>query len=118
MIPALGYAAHDNSSPMAPWRFERRDPGPTDVRIRIEYCGVCHSDLHFVRGEWGPIKYPQAQPATLVMRSVISQVRSKKGCSSSMATPRPITDEAKKISCRRCFARSNNRRAIEPNEKK
>ena len=59
MIPAHGYAAHDPSSPMAPWRFERRDPGPTDVRIRIRFCGVCHSDLHFVRGEWGPIQYPQ-----------------------------------------------------------
>ncbi|MDF1504231.1 NAD(P)-dependent alcohol dehydrogenase [Roseisolibacter sp. H3M3-2] len=70
MIPALGYAAHDPSSPMAPWRFERRDPGPTDVRIRIEYCGVCHSDLHFVRGEWGPIKYPQVPGHEIVGRVV------------------------------------------------
>ena len=59
MIPALGYAAHDPTSPFAPWRFERRDPGPRDVRIAIAYCGICHSDLHTVRGEWGAITYPQ-----------------------------------------------------------
>ncbi|MGZ8468170.1 MAG: NAD(P)-dependent alcohol dehydrogenase [Gemmatirosa sp.] len=70
MIPALGYAAHDTSSPMAPWRFERRDPGPSDVRIEILYCGVCHSDLHFVRGEWGPIKYPQIPGHEIVGRVV------------------------------------------------
>jgi uncharacterized zinc-type alcohol dehydrogenase-like protein len=70
MIPALGYAAHDPSSPMAPWRFERRDPGPSDVRIAIQYCGVCHSDLHFVRGEWGPIKYPQVPGHEIVGRVV------------------------------------------------
>ena len=70
MIPALGYAAHDPSSPMAPWSFERRDPGPGDVRIRIEYCGVCHSDLHFVRGEWGAIKYPQIPGHEIVGRVV------------------------------------------------
>jgi len=70
MIPAHGYAAHDPSSPMAPWRFERRDPGPTDVRIQIQFCGVCHSDLHFVRGEWGPIKYPQIPGHEIVGRVV------------------------------------------------
>ena len=70
MIPTLGYAAHDNSSPMAPWRFERRDPGPTDVRIEILFCGVCHSDLHFVRGEWGAIKYPQVPGHEIVGRVV------------------------------------------------
>ena len=53
MIPAHGYAAHDPSSPLAPWRFDRRETGPSDVRIQIQFCGVCHSDLHFVRGEWG-----------------------------------------------------------------
>ena len=70
MIPAHGYAAHDPSSPMAPWRFERRDPGPTDVRIQVQFCGVCHSDLHFVRGEWGAIKYPQVPGHEIVGRVV------------------------------------------------
>ncbi len=59
MIPTKAYAAHSATDPLAPWTFERRAPGPHDVQIRIRYCGVCHSDLHTVRGEWGEIAYPQ-----------------------------------------------------------
>jgi uncharacterized zinc-type alcohol dehydrogenase-like protein len=59
MIPTKAYAAHSATTPLAPWTFERRAPGPHDVQIRIRYCGVCHSDLHTVRGEWGDIAYPQ-----------------------------------------------------------
>jgi alcohol dehydrogenase (NADP+) len=70
MIPALGYAAHDATSPLAPWRFERRDPGARDVRIQILYCGVCHSDLHTVRGEWGAIAYPQIPGHEIIGRVV------------------------------------------------
>ena len=51
-ISARGYAAFDTSAPLAPWRFDRRDPGPRDVQIEILFCGICHSDLHTVRGEW------------------------------------------------------------------
>ncbi len=68
MIPTHGYAAYDATSPLAPWRFERRDPGPRDVRIDILFCGICHSDLHTVRGEWGPIKYPQVPGHEIVGR--------------------------------------------------
>ena len=57
-IPALGYAAQSATSPLAPFRFERRQPGPRDVQIEIQYCGVCHSDLHSVRNEWGGTAYP------------------------------------------------------------
>jgi uncharacterized zinc-type alcohol dehydrogenase-like protein len=57
-IPALGYAAQSPTSPLAPFRFERRQPGPQDVQIEIQYCGVCHSDLHSVRNEWGGTVYP------------------------------------------------------------
>lgn len=53
MIKALGYAATSASSPLAPLSFERRDPRPTDVQIDVLYCGICHSDLHTVRNEWG-----------------------------------------------------------------
>src|ERR1700720_376578 len=48
-----GYAAHDKTSPLAPFRFERREPGPKDVVVEIDYCGICHSDIHQVRDEWG-----------------------------------------------------------------
>ncbi|MCR9075016.1 MAG: NAD(P)-dependent alcohol dehydrogenase [bacterium] len=43
---------------MAPWSLERRDPRPDDVAIDIMYCGVCHSDLHFVENDWGWTIYP------------------------------------------------------------
>ena len=52
------YAAHSASSPLAPFSFDRRDPKPTDVQIDILFCGVCHSDLHTVRDEWGGTAYP------------------------------------------------------------
>lgn len=58
MIPAQGYAATSSSSPLAPHNFERREPGPKDVVISIEYCGVCHSDVHQVRNEWQNSMYP------------------------------------------------------------
>jgi uncharacterized zinc-type alcohol dehydrogenase-like protein len=55
------YAAQTAKSPLAPFTLTRRDPFPTDVAIDILYCGVCHSDLHQVRNEWGdfaPTTYP------------------------------------------------------------
>ncbi len=52
------YAAQSATTPLAPFSFERRDLGKHDVQIEILYCGVCHSDLHTVRGDWGPATYP------------------------------------------------------------
>lgn len=57
-IPALGYAARSATTPFTPFHFERRQPGPRDVQIEILYCGICHSDLHTVRGEWPGTVYP------------------------------------------------------------
>ena len=59
------YAAQSAKSPLAPFSFERREPLPTDVQIEILYCGVCHSDLHQARNEWGDFAtiYPWC-PAT------------------------------------------------------
>jgi uncharacterized zinc-type alcohol dehydrogenase-like protein len=68
MIPTLGIAAYEAAGPLAPWRFERRDVGPRDVHIRILFCGICHSDLHTVRGEWGPCPYPQVPGHEIVGR--------------------------------------------------
>ncbi len=53
-----GYAAFSASTALAPWSFSRRDTGARDVRIDILFCGICHSDLHTVRGEWGGVRYP------------------------------------------------------------
>ncbi len=58
MFACTGYAAKDATSPLQPFSFERRDPRPDDVAIAIDYCGVCHSDLHTVRNEWGGTAYP------------------------------------------------------------
>jgi len=68
MIPALGYAAYAATEPLRPWRFERRDPGPRDVQIQITHCGICHSDLHTVREEWGQIRFPQVPGHEIVGR--------------------------------------------------
>jgi uncharacterized zinc-type alcohol dehydrogenase-like protein len=53
-----GYATHSATSELVPFEFERRDPRPSDVAIDILYCGVCHSDIHSARNEWGGTKYP------------------------------------------------------------
>ena len=58
MTKTVGYAAHAPSSPLELFHFERREPGPQDVEIDILFCGVCHSDLHTARGEWGNSVYP------------------------------------------------------------
>jgi uncharacterized zinc-type alcohol dehydrogenase-like protein len=58
MAKAIGYAAYDPKKPLAPFAFERREPGAEDVQIEILYCGVCHSDLHQVRDEWGNSTFP------------------------------------------------------------
>jgi uncharacterized zinc-type alcohol dehydrogenase-like protein len=58
MIPASGYAAYTPDTSLKPYSFERRDPGPHDVQIEILFCGVCHSDLHAARGEWGDVARP------------------------------------------------------------
>ena len=58
MIPALGYAGKSPTDSLKPFNFERRDPTARDVAIEILYCGVCHSDLHTVRTEWGGCNYP------------------------------------------------------------
>lgn len=70
MTSTIGYAANSATSPLAPWRFDRRAPGARDVQIQILYCGICHSDLHTVRGEWGPISYPQVPGHEIVGRVV------------------------------------------------
>ena len=58
MSNARAYAAPSATQPLAPWSFQRRTPGPKDVSIRITHCGVCHSDLHMARNEWGFSVFP------------------------------------------------------------
>ena len=58
MIATQSYAAFDSDSPLRPYSFQRRAPGPKDVAIDIKYCGICHTDLHFVKNDLGMTKYP------------------------------------------------------------
>ena len=58
MPQTSAFGAPASDQPLASLAIERREPGPKDVSIDILYCGVCHSDLHFVRGEWGQQKWP------------------------------------------------------------
>ncbi|WIE76019.1 NAD(P)-dependent alcohol dehydrogenase [Curtobacterium sp. MCSS17_007] len=53
------YAAPSATEPLVKTTITRRDLGPNDVEIDIAYAGICHSDIHTVRGEWGQIQYPQ-----------------------------------------------------------
>lgn len=57
--PADGMAGYSETGPLKPLRFQRRALGPKDVAIKIHFCGVCHSDIHTIHGDWGKIQYPQ-----------------------------------------------------------
>jgi uncharacterized zinc-type alcohol dehydrogenase-like protein len=58
MYPAKAYAAQAFSKPLAPFQITRRDIGPHDLLIDIQYCGICHTDVHQVRNEWAGSHYP------------------------------------------------------------
>ena len=68
MPQAHGYAAMSASTPLGPFSFERRLPGPEDVALDILYCGVCHSDLHTARNEWRNTRYPSVPGHEIVGR--------------------------------------------------
>lgn len=58
-IKSKGYAAEGSESKLKPWEFERRPVGDNDILIEIKYSGICHSDIHQMRGHWAPQQYPQ-----------------------------------------------------------
>jgi uncharacterized zinc-type alcohol dehydrogenase-like protein len=58
MLKTNGFAAQSPTSPLTPFAFERRDPRPEDVATDILFCGICHSDIHSARDEWGGTQYP------------------------------------------------------------
>jgi uncharacterized zinc-type alcohol dehydrogenase-like protein len=91
------YAAKAATSPLEPWTLERRAPKPHDVQIEILFCGVCHSDLHTARNEWGGTIYPVVPGHEIVGRvtNVGDQVKKyKKG---DLAAVGCLVD-----SCREC----------------
>ncbi|MFV0433754.1 MAG: NAD(P)-dependent alcohol dehydrogenase [Leucobacter sp.] len=67
-VTVKAYGAIDATGPLVPLTIERRDVGPHDVLIDIDYAGICHSDIHTIRGDWGPISYPQVVGHEIVGR--------------------------------------------------
>lgn len=58
MTQVKAFAAKKADAPLAPFQLDRREVGETDVEIEILFCGVCHSDIHTARNEWGATMYP------------------------------------------------------------
>jgi len=77
MISTKGYAAQSATTPLAPFSFERRNPGPHDVEIDILFCGVCHTDIHLLKNDWGFSIYPMVPGHEIVgkVASVGNQVK-------------------------------------------
>src|SRR3954453_17250689 len=72
-VRAVGVPAPD--APLAALEIQRRAVGPRDVWIDIKFCGICHSDIHFSRGEWGEIPYPAVPGHEIV--GIVAEVGSE-----------------------------------------
>ncbi|KAF3440782.1 hypothetical protein FNV43_RR19068 [Rhamnella rubrinervis] len=72
---AFGWAARDKSGHLSPFHFSRRETGEKDVRFKVLYCGICHSDLHAIKNEWGSTIYPVVPGHEIV--GVVTEVGSK-----------------------------------------
>ena len=71
-IQVKGYAAHKAGATLAPFSFQRREPRDTDIVIDIQYCGICHTDIHQVRDEWGGSVFPMVPGHEIV--GIVSRV--------------------------------------------
>jgi alcohol dehydrogenase (NADP+) len=97
MPSSKGYAALDAQSALGPFNFTRREPGATEIVIEILYCGVCHSDLHMTRNEWGGATYPMVPGHEIVGRVIAAGSAVTKFKAGDIAAIGVIVD-----SCRKC----------------
>ena len=97
MINAWGYAAQHSKARLEPFSFHRRLAGPRDIVIEIQYCGVCHSDIHQVRDEWGGSIYPMVPGHEIVGRVVQAGAEVRKFKEGDLAGVGCLVD-----SCRAC----------------
>src|SRR6201985_1083024 len=97
MIQAKGYAAQSADKDLTPWGFERREVGPHDVQIEIQFCGVCHSDLHQIKNEWFPGIFPMVPGHEIVGKVVKVGSHVKKFKVGDLAGTGWLVD-----SCRQC----------------
>ncbi len=93
------YAAYNATTPLAPFKFQYRDPDPNEIEIQIQYCGVCHSDLHTVRNEWGGTNFPVVPGHEIVGRVAKAGKRVKKFKVGGLAAVGCMVN-----SCRKCEA--------------
>ena len=91
------YAAQNATTPLAPFNFQRRDPGAHDVQIQILYCGVCHTDVHIARNEWHGTTYPCVPGHEIIGRVVKAGAHVKKFKEGDIAAVGCMVD-----SCRTC----------------
>eukprot|EP00310_Coccolithus_braarudii_P024189 CAMPEP_0183335518 /NCGR_PEP_ID=MMETSP0164_2-20130417/3806_1 /TAXON_ID=221442 /ORGANISM="Coccolithus pelagicus ssp braarudi, Strain PLY182g" /LENGTH=369 /DNA_ID=CAMNT_0025504901 /DNA_START=20 /DNA_END=1129 /DNA_ORIENTATION=- len=72
-----GIAAYEKDGEMKAWEFGRPKPGPNDVHLEVKFCGMCHSDIHSFRGEWGKVEYPYVpgHEAAGVVKAVGEEVK-------------------------------------------
>ena len=97
MSNANAYSAASATSPLAPVTISRREPGPDDVQIHILFCGVCHTDLHISRNEWGGTTYPCVPGHEIVGRVIKTGARVTKFKEGDLAAVGCMVD-----SCRVC----------------
>ena len=97
MPQSKGYATPNAQSPLAPFDFSRREPGATEISIEILFCGVCHSDLHMARNEWGQSIYPLVPGHEIVGRVTAAGKAVTKFEVGEIAAVGVIVD-----SCRKC----------------
>ncbi|GAB4848812.1 Probable mannitol dehydrogenase [Ancistrocladus abbreviatus] len=85
---AVGWAARDNSGVLSPLKFSRRETGEQDLTFKVLYCGICHSDLHNIKNEWGHSTYPAVPGHEIVgvVTEVGSKQRSENYCSKMILT--------------------------------
>jgi uncharacterized zinc-type alcohol dehydrogenase-like protein len=97
MMTTKGYATHGPKDPLGAFQFERREPGPRDVLIEILYCGICHSDIHQARNEWGNSIFPMVPGHEIAGRVVKTGASVKRFKPGDMAGVGCMVD-----SCRVC----------------
>src|SRR5580658_9091284 len=97
MSQVKAYAAQSATTPLGPFNFEYRDPGATEIQIEIAYCGVCHTDLHQARNEWGGTVYPCVPGHEIVGRVTRTGASAKKFKEGDIVAVGCMVD-----SCREC----------------